>query len=222
MKRIFKIVTFVFALSMVAGVGMVEKAYAGILICRYCNEFSINTGSPQDDYEELLKHEKTCSLNPDNIKNSTDIALQNSVEAVNYDSLTKTEGTYYFDDEDTNVWANGQIVERVDVTVQRESVFTITIPKDIVLDGENAEALYEVTVEGDIAGDQKITVQPDTDFELVEAGGKANVPATVEQDVVEFVYSDITTAKTVDGKVSAPTLSAGTWEGKFMFNIKFE
>ena len=82
---------------------------------------------------------------------ATPIDLVNSTESVATDTLNKTEGTDHFADEDTNVWNNGEIVEEVRVSVQRESEFIVTIPKDIVLDGETGKADYVVNAKGDMS-----------------------------------------------------------------------
>ena len=116
---------------------------------------------------------------------ATPIDLVNSTENVIIDDLNKTEGTDYFIDEDNNEWFKGEIPERVDVTVQRGSQFEVIIPKDIVLDGETGKADYKVKAKGDIAGDQVLSVVPDEEFEMTEAGGKNNVTATVTQPDTE-------------------------------------
>lgn len=59
---------------------------------------------------------------------------------------------------------------------------------------------------------------------MVEYGGKDNVTATVTQADTEFVYSEILpdAGKTVNGSIEALDLTAGTWSGKYNFNITFE
>ena len=46
---------------------------------------------------------------------ATPIDLVNSTESVITDILDKSEGTDHFKDEDTNVWEDGQITERVEI-----------------------------------------------------------------------------------------------------------
>lgn len=225
MKKIFKIVTFVFALSMVMGLGMVKGAWAAEMWedgggisqkCPYCGLTFSST--------EILKHLQSCTLSsiPDGDE-YTSIDLQNSVESIQYDTLNKTNGTTYYTDETTNVWSDGQIVEECRVTVALESTFTITIPKEIILDGSTKKADYTVNVQGDIAGDQLITVIPDSNLEMIEDGGKDNVTATVSQTQLTFPYMLISPVDgaTTDGYVEALDLTAGNWSGKFNFNITF-
>ena len=153
---------------------------------------------------------------------ATPINSNNSIESVATDTLDKANGTDYFTDETTNVWQDGSITEEARVTISRISQFEITIPKEVVLDGSTGTADYKVKAKGDIAGDQKITVIPDANFVLSEAGGKANVTATVTQPDTEYTYTDLQGDGTeYDGNVSA-TLTAGEWSGKFNFNIEFK
>ena len=152
---------------------------------------------------------------------ATPIDLVDSTESVATDTLTKTEGTDHFADEDTNVWNNGEIIEEVRVSVQRGSEFIVTIPKDIVLDGETGKADYVVNAKGDIAGNQVLKVVPDAEFELAEAGGKDSVTATVIQNDTDYTYVEMQGDGTdYPGNVEA-TLTAGEWAGKFAFNITF-
>ena len=153
---------------------------------------------------------------------AADINLVNSTESVATDTLDKVNGTDYFEDETTNEWLDGTISEEVKVIVDLESLFEITIPKEIVLDGETGKADYIVNAKGDIAGDQKLNVVPDAEFTMSEAGGKDNIIATVTQEDTEYTY-DLMIGDGTDynGSVEA-VLSAGEWLGKFVFNINFK
>ena len=152
---------------------------------------------------------------------ATPIDLVDSTKSATTDTLNKTDGTDYFADEDTNNWQNGQITERVDVTVDRASFFDITIPKEIVLNGNDGSASYEVSITGELAGDQSLVAKPDDSFTLTEDGGKTT-PVTVTQDKDTFNYQDINDSKKGNGTLSAPGISAGNWSGSFYFNIEFK
>ena len=153
---------------------------------------------------------------------ATPITLTDSAANVSEtDTLDKTNGTDHFADEDTNNWQNGQITERVDVTVDRASFFDIIIPKEIVLNGNDGSASYEVSITGELAGDQALVVKPDDSFTLTEDGGKTT-PVTVTQDKDTFNYQDINNSVKGNGTLSAPGISAGNWSGKFNFNIEFK
>ena len=152
---------------------------------------------------------------------ATPINLDNSTKSTTTDTLDKTNGTNYFADEDTNNWQDGSITEEVRVNVDRASFFDITIPKEIVLNGNNGNATYEVSMTGELAGDQALVVKPDDSFQLTEDGGKTT-PVTVEQDKNTFNYQDINNSEKGNGTLSASGISAGNWSGKFNFNIEFK
>ena len=158
---------------------------------------------------------------------ATEINLENSNANVNkHGTVTKNSGSDTFDDETTNVWQDGKIDEEVRVNVDVASSFTITIPKEIVLNGNDGSATYKVKCEGDIAGDQTVLVVPISDevderiFTLYEDGGK-QVDVTVTQPDTDFTYVELNDAKEHEGSLSAQNISAGNWSGSFYFNIGF-
>lgn len=121
------------------------------------------------------------------------------------------------------------------VYATQASTFSVVIPKTIILDGakdaKNA-GTYVVTVKGNIAGTEAVTVQPETSFQMTQAGKEA-IDATVTQDNVFFKVAEAASedaAKTVygvdnlngasqSGEVEVTNLSAGSWTGSFNFNI---
>ena len=166
--------------------------------------------------------------------------------------LTDATGTVTMDDGAVvSVDENGFSEEEVDyTTVDKDgtnatnvyavigSTYQVTIPKTIVLKGNKnaaSTATYKVDVDGDIAGNQYVLVQPDDTFKMKQAG-KADVEATVAQDFVQYRASNYTSATAGDetkmaennadviadgegtGTVSA-TLTAGRWAGTFNFDI---
>ena len=157
--------------------------------------------------------------------------LTNAVVSVDENGFSEEEVEYQNSEEEdystaTNVYA---VIG---------STYQVTIPKTIVLKGtKNAAstATYKVDVDGDIAGNQYVRVQPDATFAMTQAG-KADVQATVSQELVKYRASnysaDLVTGEAkmaVDnddviadgegtGTVSA-TLTAGRWAGTFNFDI---
>ena len=113
------------------------------------------------------------------------------------------------------------------VTYSQESSFTVIIPKTVDL-GSDKTTDYTVNVVGDIASNEVIKVTPDASFKMVDQSNatvkKADVTATVTQEVQEFVYSDINVdgGKTVAGNIDAQDLTAGSWKGTFNFTIALE
>lgn len=122
-------------------------------------------------------------------------------------------------------------VEETVVEYTKASTFSVVIPKKIVLDTQNKNSDYAVRVYGDISSDQKVTVAPQdalTDIEGINfymkdqatVGTKKNdVQANVTQAVVDWTSAEVTADTSKDGKVAAPTITAGSWKGTFNFNI---
>lgn len=122
-------------------------------------------------------------------------------------------------------------VEDIKVTYQQSSGYTVTIPKTIALD-TNRQAAYSVKVSGDIDDNQRVYVAPvdgiadseNLDFYMKDLSNKkAEVVATVTQNKTYWNSEDVTAAyEETNNSVSAPDLTAGTWEGIFQMQIKLE
>ena len=149
-------------------------------------------------------------------------ADKNSVEEVEYHEIENEVGT-----------------QSATVYAKVGSSFKVTIPKVIVLKGVRgaaSTATYKVDVDGDIAGNEYVKVQPDATFAMKQAG-KAVVDATVAQELVKYrAYNytktpaagevkiaenqaDVIADGEGTGTVSA-TLTAGKWQGTFNFDIQ--
>ena len=103
------------------------------------------------------------------------------------------------------------------------SEFKVTIPKKIILSGTTKSGTYTVTVEGDIAGLEVISVTPDSAVTL-SSKDKADVIGTITQDKLNWTYSEIYTDSKIlaNGSISAQGITAGAWNGTFNFAIKLE
>lgn len=110
------------------------------------------------------------------------------------------------------------------------SSFTVTIPKSITLDGETKSGSYTVTCTGDIAGNEYISVIPESSFDMTQTG-KNPVAATVTQATTKFRGNNYTgevgTGETkmesgATGAISASGLTAGAWNGSFNFAVALE
>lgn len=240
----------VMILSMMLGVNMVSDVYADDIwgttyICTKCLK-TYNRDLTINNAHHF--HGGDCPYHPANAEKSglnplstvislseyeamqtskTSISLVNSTANVDkLGTITKDSGSTTFDDETTNVWNNGNLTEETRVTVDRASYFTITIPKEIVLNGNDGTATYEVSATGELAGDQILKVVPIADeivsrtFKLNEDGGK-QINVTVTQNDTEFDYQNLIDNKVCSGSLLAPDISAGNWSGKFDFNITF-
>ena len=106
------------------------------------------------------------------------------------------------------------------VYVSQQSTFSVVVPKVLVLDGQTGYADYQVSVLGNIAGKETIGVIPNDSFEMKDIDGvKANIVANVSQDKTSFAYDEIINKTTTNGSISAPSISAGRWNGISNFNI---
>lgn len=121
--------------------------------------------------------------------------------------------------------------EDIKVTYQQSSSYAVTIPKTIALDTKK-QAAYSVKVSGDIDANQRVYVAPvdgiadseNLDFHMKDLSGKkADVVATVTQNKTYWGSEDVANAyEETQNCVSAPDLTAGTWEGTFQVEIRLE
>lgn len=121
--------------------------------------------------------------------------------------------------------------EDIKVTYQQSSSYAVTIPKTIALDSKK-QAAYSVKVSGDIDVNQRVYVAPvdgiadseNLDFYMSDLSGKkADVVATVTQNKTYWSSGDVANAyEETNNSVSAPDLTAGTWEGTFQVEIRLE
>lgn len=121
--------------------------------------------------------------------------------------------------------------EDIKVTYQQSSSYAVTIPKTIAL-GSEKQAAYSVKVSGEIGSDQRVYVAPvdgitdseNLDFYMSDLSGKkADVVATVTQNKTYWGSEDVANAyEETQNCVSAPDLTAGTWEGTFQVEIRLE
>lgn len=96
------------------------------------------------------------------------------------------------------------------------STFTVTVPKEIVGSGESGVLDYEVTVEGDFAGNQYVDVVPDATVTLKQ-DRKDDVVANITQDKTKWYIDEIATKG--NGTITYSGIKAGTYEGQFNFDI---
>ena len=103
------------------------------------------------------------------------------------------------------------------------SEFKVIIPKKVVLDGATKSGTYQVTVEGDIAGLEVISVTPDSAVTL-SSKDKADVIGTITQDKITWAYNEILSDNKIlgNGEIDANGITAGAWNGTFNFVIKLE
>lgn len=131
----------------------------------------------------------------------------------------------FAEDTDTTATVTTQDVttagsQEATVTYKQESAFTVTIPKEITLSSDKT-ASYNVKVQGDISGNETITVTPDATVTLSDANGKTDVTGNITQAVTSFASTDVNTVEgaSTTGSITANDLTAGSWSGQFNFTI---
>ena len=112
----------------------------------------------------------------------------------------------------------------VKATVESEAV--VWLPTNITVSGtpdENKKYTGEgaVIVEGDIAGNELITVTPESSISLKQSG-KDDIVAQVSQEKTTFTYDDIQNSNNAITSISADTLSAGEWNGVLHYNVSLD
>lgn len=153
-----------------------------------------------------------------------DSAEINTIETLANDSAgTGTSGSGWTTEENS--------FEDIKVTYQQSSSYTVTIPKTITL-GTNKQAAYSVKVAGNIDANQRVYVAPvdgiaggeNLDFYMSDLSGKKeDVVATVTQNKTYWNSENVANAyEETNNSISAPDLTAGTWEGTFQVEIRLE
>ena len=154
---------------------------------------------------------------------STDLSAGEDVtqdKKTEYENSGTITTTTYEADNDVSVYATAS------------SRAVISIPRTIIMgrvdDTSSYAGEYIVSVEGDIAGSQKIVIRPEVTTEMEETGGKASkvTVATTLNDAEELKISandllngNIVTAK---GKITADGITAGRWKCGLVFHTRIE
>lgn len=128
-------------------------------------------------------------------------------------------------DTDQNVRTTYSVdADKTDVYMTVDSGDVVAgVPTNIILSGvaKNGEHTgdYQIYVEGDIAGDWLVTVEPDKYDVVLNQVGKTDVDAKITQDKISFTADEISEGITTNGKIMAENLSAGSWESNFNWVI---
>lgn len=113
-----------------------------------------------------------------------------------------------------------------------ESTYSIVLPKTMSGNAVNnaIDWDYNVNVTGDIAGNEYVSIVPQSEFTLSQTN-KPSITGSVSQDITKFYASDYALALSSDsvkfgtnvtGNVKANNISAGEWKGTFYFNVSLE
>ena len=120
---------------------------------------------------------------------------------------SQASGSDYYDE-------NGDLVE---------GDIIVWLPTEVTLEKQESgeyKCTVPVKVQGNIAGNEKVSVVPDSTVTLTQPG-KADVTGSVTQHKTEFTYSDLkdgAIAQTTTD-ISATELSAGEWTGSYSYAV---
>ena len=104
-----------------------------------------------------------------------------------------------------------------------KSSFSVLIPKVIVLDGNQGNADYNITVNGAFYYNDTLTVKPANSFTMTDRSNISQMKANVLQSKQNFMKSDIASngCNTTSSIQVDRSNFAGSWYGTFNFDIKF-
>lgn len=102
----------------------------------------------------------------------------------------------------------------------------VSLPTTVILSGTpDAQGKYigkySVGVSGDMSGKKIVKVEPEATASLTQRG-KNNVTASIAQDQVSFNTDDFKNKTVTNGSISADSLTAGSWNSNFNFNVSTE
>ena len=101
--------------------------------------------------------------------------------------------------------------------------FSVTIPKQIVLDGNTGKADYQITVNGVFYYNDTLTVQPENNFIMNDKSNLQTLDANVFLNKTTFTKEDnISEGSNSLGSIQTERIIfPGSWSGSFNFDIKF-
>ena len=164
---------------------------------------------------------------PDLVNSVGSVTADSEVAQVVGKDTTQNKITEYELAVDNSTATSETNTKSVDVYATQASTYSVKIPKTIVLDGENGNGAYKVSVKGNISGNQTVKVIPAASFTLAEVAtvdAKADITATVNQTKTAWTTSEITATDwaSQNGSISAPAITAGCWNGTFGFTVSIE
>ncbi|MBQ6380237.1 MAG: leucine-rich repeat domain-containing protein [Clostridia bacterium] len=117
--------------------------------------------------------------------------------------------------------------QTVEVRATQHTTYTAKVPAILIVDGafkpnDTNDFSFEVSVEGNIAGDAMVKLQPDNSF-MLSSYGKDEIPASITQEKTKFTYEDgvrINNPVSTMGFGKVQNMTAGLWFGSWNYNIR--
>ena len=118
--------------------------------------------------------------------------------------------------------------QTVEVRATQHTTYAAKVPAILIVDGafrpnDTNDFSFEVSVEGNLAGDAMVKLQPDNSFTL-SSYGKDAISASITQEKTNFTYEDgvrINSPVSTMGYGEVQDMTAGLWFGTWNYNIRF-
>lgn len=127
-----------------------------------------------------------------------------------------------------SILQNGETVHLVFNNHTMNNLYSVRIPKTVVLDGSTGISSCTISVMGTIDSTRQIIVTPEqTTFSLEEQNAvvdkKSSIKATIESNKTKWLSNELSTTKWTDSvwTLSAP-LTAGRWKGQIQILISIK
>lgn len=158
--------------------------------------------------------------------------VKDSKASVNFDDDKEEAGNDSAQNRHTtyNEYTNYNIVgeQTVEVRTTQHSTYSAKVPAILIVDGffkpnDTNNFSFEVSVEGNLAGDAAILLQPENSF-IMSSAGKEDITASITQEKTKFTYEDgvrINKPVIASGLGAVSGMTAGLWYGSWNYNIKF-
>ncbi len=106
-----------------------------------------------------------------------------------------------------------------------DSDLIVSLPTTVIVSGTpdssgNYTGNYSVGVKGNMSGAKQVDIVPDENVSLTQKG-KDNKEAAITQQQTVFTTDDFKNGTVTNGTITAEGLTAGSWNGKFNFNISY-
>lgn len=188
----------------------IKHLIAFMLIVMMIVPFSTFAANASTYYDLVTDSKASENFNDDKVNAGIDKTQKRSTEYNEYNQ-------YNIVDEQTVI-----------VTATQHTTYTAKVPAILIVDGAfkpngTNDFSFQVSVEGNLAGDALVKLQPDSSFTL-SSYGKDDIPASITQEKTKFTYEDgvrIDTPVVSTGMGKVQNMTAGLWYGTWNYNIRF-
>lgn len=142
-------------------------------------------------------------------------------------TATVSADTYSVSYDSTNADTTASVYKDVTVEMERAETYTVTLPKNIVLDGttESVSMPYEVKAVGEIGTSHYVRIIPLDDAKLYSEDGTIALPLTVTQTKRRWTDTEVLDASGENasaGTMAVDNVTPGKWVGKVRFYVTLD